>query len=256
MDYHIARPRRTLYPFLNHQTAHPHTMRRICQPISRHPSSHTSRILPQVYSPQLVVAIDIRPYKHVQIVRRLIAVGSAPSRYPVAASLHKFNCSNNNRFKPHSCHSRRALRRGTLRWATPQDIRRCYRASRRVTPRTAHVLSILAFAVRMGSITRHSRVMALDISIVPMAILEVGVCLALRRIDGGTYIATGTERGAIFFFSRLVDVHTLGCLMLVVSLVLVTSLKAEGFPWRLARIFIGLVYHVLFVQYHRFYTDG
>lgn len=43
--------------------------------------------------------------------------------------------------------------------------------------------------------------------------------------------------------------------MLVVSSVLVSSLKAEGFPWRLARIFIGLVYHVLFVQYHRFHAD-
>ena len=60
-------------------------------------------------------------------------------------------------------------------------------------PRTARVLSILAFAVRMGSTRRHSRVMALDISIVPMAMLEMGVFLALRRINGGTYIVTGTE---------------------------------------------------------------
>jgi hypothetical protein len=35
--------------------------------------------------------------------------------------------------------------------------------------------------------------MVSDLSIVSMARIEMGVCLALRRTGGGTYIATGTE---------------------------------------------------------------
>jgi hypothetical protein len=35
--------------------------------------------------------------------------------------------------------------------------------------------------------------MVLDLSIASMVMIEVGVCLALRRTGGGTYIATGTE---------------------------------------------------------------
>jgi len=197
MDYHIALGRRIRYPFPNHQTARPHTMRRIYRPASRRPCSPTSPILPQVYSPQPAVAITTRPYKHVQIVRRLIAIGSVPPRYRVAASFHKvnsnYNVSNNSHFNPHSHHNHRALRRGTLRWATPRDIPRCYRASRRATPRTARVLSFLAFAVRRGRRRRRRRVMVLGLSTVPMAMIEMGVFLALRRIGGETYIATGTE---------------------------------------------------------------
>jgi hypothetical protein len=197
MDYHIARERRTRYPFPNHQTARPHTMRQICQTHWQSPCSPTSPILPQVYSPQPAVAITTRPYKHVQIVRTLTAVGSVPSRYPVAASFHKINSnnniSNNNRFNPHFHHSHRALRHGTPHWATRRDILRCYRASRRAMPRTARVLSILAFSVRRVRRRRRRWVMVLDLSIVSMAMIVVGVCLALRRTGGGTYIATGTE---------------------------------------------------------------
>jgi hypothetical protein len=199
MDCHIARGRRTRYPFPNHQTARPLTTRQICQTHSRHPCSPTSPILPQVYSPQPVVAITTRPCKHVGIVRMLTAVGSVPSRYPVAASFRKINSSsssnnnNNNRFDPHSHHSHRALRRGTPHWTTPRDIPRCYRASRRATPRTARALSFLAFAVRKGRRRGRRRVMVSDLSIVSMARIEMGVCLALRRTGGGTYIATGTE---------------------------------------------------------------
>jgi hypothetical protein len=202
MDCHTARGRRTRYPFLNHQTARPHTMRQICQTHSRRPCSPTSPILPQVYSPQPAVAISTRPYKHVGIVRMLIAVGSVPSRYLVAASFHRINDNNNssssnnnnNRFPPHSHHSHRALRRGTPQWATPRDILHCYRASRLATPQIVRVLSFLAFAVRTGSRRRRRRrVMVSDLAIVPMAMLEMVACLALRRTGGGTYIATGTE---------------------------------------------------------------
>jgi len=203
MGCHIARGRRTRYPFPNHQTARAHTMRQICQTHSRRPCSPTSPILPQVYSPQPAVAISTRPYKHVGTVRMLTAVGSVPSRYPVAASFHKINSnsnsssnsnnSNSRRLYPHSHHSHRALQRGTPHWATPRDIPRCYRASRHATPRTARVLSFLAFAVRRGSRRRRRRVMVLDLSIASMVMIEVGVCLALRRTGGGTYIATGTE---------------------------------------------------------------
>jgi hypothetical protein len=197
MDCHIARARRTQYPFQNHQTARPHTMRQICQTHSRRPCSPTSPILPQVYSPQPAAVITTRPYKRVGIVRTLTAVGFVPSRYPAAASFHKINSNNssssNNRFNLHSHHSHRALRRGTPHWTTLRDILRCYRVLRRATPRTARVLSFLAFAVRRGDRRRRRQVMVLDLSIVPMAIIEVRVCLALRRIGGGTYIATGTE---------------------------------------------------------------
>jgi hypothetical protein len=154
MDCHIARPRRTRYPFPNHQIARPHTIRQICQTRSRRPCSPTSPILPRVCSPQPAVATTTRPYEHVRIVRTRTAVGSAPSRCPVAASFRKIkinsSTSNNKPFYPHSHRSRRAPRRGTPHWATPRDIPRCYRASRRATPRTARVLSFLAFGARMA----------------------------------------------------------------------------------------------------------
>ena len=205
MGCHIVRPRRTRCPFLSHQTARQHTMRQICQTRSRRPCSPTSPILPQVYSPLPAVAITTPPYKRVQIVRTLTAIGSAPSRYPVAASFHRINNSNNNCFyNPHSRHSHRALRPGTPHWATRLGIPLCYRASRRATPRTARVPSFLAFAVRRARRRRRRRVMALGLSIVPTRMLVVGVCLALRRIGGETYIAMGTEWGAIFsFFSEV-----------------------------------------------------
>lgn len=201
MDCHIARPRRTRYPFPNHQTARPHTMRQICQTHSRRPCSPTSPILPQVCSSQPAVAISTRHYKHVRIVRPRTVVGFVPSRCPVAASFHKTNSNsgngnNNNNNKPlypHSHRSHRALRRGTPHWATRRNIQRCCRASRRATPRTARVLSFLAFAVQMPRCRRRNRVMVLDLSIVPMEMLEMGVCPALRRTSGGTYIAMGTE---------------------------------------------------------------
>lgn len=152
MDCRIARARRTRYPFPNHQITRPHTTRRICQARSRRPCSPTSPTLPRVCSPQPAAATTTRPCKHARTVRTRTAVGSAPSRYPDAASFRKINSNSNNGNNSPSCprsrRSRRALRRGTPRWATRQDTPRCCRASRRATPQTARVLSILAFAVR------------------------------------------------------------------------------------------------------------
>ena len=73
--------------------------------------------------------------------------------------------------------------------------------------------------------------MVLDLSIVQMEMIEMGVCPALRRTSGGTYIAMGTE--VLSFFPEVWLIEScartpLEGLMLTVSSVIVSLLKTKG----------------------------
>ena len=165
----IARGRHTLCHSPNRPTARPCIMHQIYRTHSRPRCLLTSRISPQACSPSPAVVITTRPCKRVQIARRLTAAGFVPSRYPAVASSHRNSNSsshNNNHSRcPHSYHSRRARRRATLHWATPQAILRCYHVSRRATLQIARVPSFWAFAVRAGRRRLRRRAMALDLLI-------------------------------------------------------------------------------------------
>ena len=202
MPCRIVRQRHTRCPSQDRLMVRPPIMRQIYQTRFRLPCLRTSPISPQACRPSPAVETTTRPCKRVQIASRHTAAGFVLSHYPVVANFrrnsnqrnHHNNRSSSSR---HSYNSRRARHRATPRWATPRGIPRCCRVSRRATLRTARVPSFWAFAVLTGRRRSRSRAMASDLSITRMATYTVGACLALRRIGGGTYIATGTEASVV-----------------------------------------------------------